>query len=80
MCQIKPFASTSPGTLQTLVETLHVAYSLRGKVLNGQRVLFSTFDRRNPQWAPLVDQCLYLFACEIFPLHTQTFNQLSLLF
>lgn len=80
VCQINPFASTSPSSLQTLVETLHVAYSLRGNVLKGQRVLFSTFDRRNPQWAPLVHQCLYLFACDIFLLHTQTFNQLSLLF
>lgn len=66
--------------------SLHLAHSgrntqhcifIRANVLNGQRVLFSTFDRCNPQRFRLVDQLAHLFARDIKLTHVFTHENLQ---
>lgn len=50
---------------------------IRANVLNGQRVLFCTFDRCNPQRFRLVDQLAHLFARDIKLTHVFTHENLQ---
>ena len=45
-------------------------------ILNGQRLLSCTFERRKPQWAPLVDELAHFFAGDVQFAHLYTHKPL----